>query len=71
MAAKPGIGTINISPLFNAQAIYSTVTFGLAAVAGSMIDSCLYDTVGMKDLFRMFSLLGLAGLAHFLLANTS
>lgn len=50
-----------------AQAIYNTVAFGLASIAGSMIGGYLYDTVGMKDLFRVFSLLGLAGLIIFLL----
>lgn len=50
-----------------AQAIYGTVAFGLASIAGSMIGGYLYDTVGMQDLFRMFSLLGLAGLAIFLM----
>ena len=52
-----------------AQAIYSTVAFGLASISGSMIGGYLYDTVGMQDLFRIFSLLGLAGLAIFLMAG--
>ena len=52
-----------------AQAIYSTVAFGLASIAGSMIGGYLYDTVGILVLFRIFSLLGLAGLAIFLLAG--
>ena len=50
-----------------AQAIFNTVAFGLASIAGSMIGGYLYDTVGMTGLFRVFSLLGLAGLAVFLL----
>ncbi len=69
MAAKRGIGTININSLFNAQAIYSTVTFGLASITGSMIGGYLYDNVGMQNFFRIFSLLGLAGLAIFLMAG--
>ena len=52
-----------------AQAIYSTVTFGIAAIAGSMIGGYLYDTLGMQELFRISSLLGLAGLTVFLLAG--
>jgi MFS transporter, PPP family, 3-phenylpropionic acid transporter len=52
-----------------AQAIYSTVAFGLASISGSLIGGYLYDTVGMQDLFRIFSLLGLAGLAIFLMAG--
>ena len=52
-----------------AQAIYSTVTFGLASITGSMIGGYLYDNVGMQNFFRFFSLLGLAGLAIFLMAG--
>jgi len=52
-----------------AQAIYSTVAFGLASIAGSMIGGYLYDTVGVQDLFRALSLLGLAGLVIFLVAG--
>jgi oligosaccharide:H+ symporter len=52
-----------------AQAIYSTVTFGLASITGSMIGGYLYDHVGMQNFFRFFSLLGLAGLAIFLMAG--
>jgi MFS transporter, PPP family, 3-phenylpropionic acid transporter len=52
-----------------AQAIYSTVAFGIASIAGSMIGGYLYDTAGMQALFRSLSLLGLAGLAIFLMAG--
>lgn len=52
-----------------AQAILNTVTFCLASITGSMIGGYLYDTVGVTGLFRIFSLLGLAGLAVFLLAG--
>jgi PPP family 3-phenylpropionic acid transporter len=52
-----------------AQAIYGTVAFGLASIAGSMIGGYLFDTVGMQDLFRIFSLVGLAGLTIFLMAG--
>lgn len=52
-----------------AQAIFNTVAFGLASIAGSMIGGYLYDTVSMTGLFRVFSLLGLAGLAVFLLTG--
>jgi oligosaccharide:H+ symporter len=52
-----------------AQAIYSTVTFGLASITGSMIGGYLYDNVGMQDFFRIFSLLGIAGLTIFLMAS--
>ena len=69
MAANPGIGKVNINPLFNAQAIYSTTTFGLASITGSLIGGYLYDNVGMQNFFRIFSLLGLAGLAIFLMAG--
>jgi oligosaccharide:H+ symporter len=52
-----------------AQAIYSTATFGLASISGSLIGGYLYDNVGMQNFFRIFSLLGLAGLAIFLMAG--
>ena len=52
-----------------AQAIFNSVTFGLASITGSMIGGYLYDTVGMKGLFRISSFLGLAGLTVFLLAG--
>jgi MFS family permease len=52
-----------------AQAIYSTATFGLASVTGSLIGGYLYDNVGIQNFFRIFSLLGLAGLAIFLIAG--
>jgi len=52
-----------------AQAIYSTVTFGLASITGSMIGGYLYDNVGMQNFFRIFSLLGLTGLVIFLMAR--
>jgi MFS transporter, PPP family, 3-phenylpropionic acid transporter len=52
-----------------AQAIYSTVTFGLASITGSMIGGYLYDNVGMQNFFRIFSLLGIAGLTIFLMAR--
>ena len=52
-----------------AQAIYSTATFGLASITGSLIGGYLYDNVGMQNFFRIFSLLGLAGLATFLMAS--
>ena len=52
-----------------AQAIYSTATFGLASITGSLIGGYLYDNVGMQNFFRIFSLLGLAGLAIFLMAG--
>jgi predicted MFS family arabinose efflux permease len=59
---------VNINPLFNAQAIYSTATFGLASIT-ALIGGYLYDNVGMQNFFRIFSLLGLAGLAIFLMAG--
>jgi len=34
-----------------------------------MIGGYLYDNVGMQNFFRFFSLLGLAGLAIFLMAG--
>jgi MFS family permease len=52
-----------------AQAIFNSVTFGLASITGSMIGGYLYDTVGTKGLFRISSFLGLAGLTVFLLAG--
>jgi MFS transporter, PPP family, 3-phenylpropionic acid transporter len=52
-----------------AQAIYSTITFGLASITGSMIGGYLYDNVGMQSFFRIFSLLGIAGLIIFLMAR--
>ncbi|MDP2989241.1 MAG: MFS transporter [Kiritimatiellota bacterium] len=52
-----------------AQAIFNTVAFGLASITGSMIGGYLYDTVGMTSMFRVFSLLGLVGVAVFLLAG--
>ena len=52
-----------------AQAIYSTVTFGLASITGSMIGGYLYDNVGMQNFFRIFSLVGIAGLTIFLMAT--
>ena len=52
-----------------AQAIFNTVAFGLASIAGSMIGGYLYDTVGMAALFRIFSLIGFGGLTVFFLAG--
>jgi PPP family 3-phenylpropionic acid transporter len=52
-----------------ALAIYNTVAFGLASMAGSMIGGLLYDSVGSSQMFRVFSLLGVGGLAIFLLAG--
>ena len=52
-----------------AQAIYSTATFGLASITGSLIGGYLYDNVALQNFFRIFSLLGLAGLATFLMAS--
>ena len=52
-----------------AQAIYSTVTFGLASITGSMVGGYLYDHVGLQNFFRIFSVLGIAGLTIFLLAG--
>lgn len=52
-----------------AQAVFSTVSFGLASITGSLLGGYLYDTAGMTSLFRVFSLLTLTGLAVFSLAR--
>lgn len=48
-----------------AQAIFNVVSFGLASVAGALIGGYIYDTLGMAALFRIFSLVTVAGLLLF------
>jgi PPP family 3-phenylpropionic acid transporter len=50
-----------------AQALYNTVTFGLASIAGSLLGGYLYDYAGISNLFRVTAILALAGLGLFLL----
>ncbi len=53
-----GLGT-------TAQAVFTTVAFGLASIAGSLAGGSFYDSVGMMVLFRIMSVVALAGLALF------
>ncbi|MGE5139411.1 MAG: MFS transporter [Rudaea sp.] len=48
--------------------IFNTVVFGVAGIAGSMAGGYLFDQVGMQGLFRVVTLLALAGLGLFALA---
>ncbi len=48
--------------------IFDTVVFGLAGIAGSMTGGYLFDELGMQGLFRVVTLLAVAGLGLFVLA---
>lgn len=54
-----------------AQAIFNTVVFGLGAIAGALLGGYLLDTVGMRILFRLLTLVALAGLLVFWLIDRS
>ncbi len=47
------------------QAVFNVVSYGLAAVAGSLAGGYLYDHGGMPVLFRVFSFVTAAGLVVF------
>ena len=54
-----------------AQAIFNVVIFGLGAIVGALLGGYLFDTVGMMTLFRVLTLVALAGLLVFWLADRS
>ena len=54
-----------------AQAIFNVVIFGLGAIVGALLGGYLFDTVGMMTLFRILTLVALAGLSVFWLADRS
>lgn len=51
------------------QAIFNAVAFGLGAIIGALLGGILYDTVGMVNLFRILTLVAIAGIAIFWLGN--
>jgi PPP family 3-phenylpropionic acid transporter len=53
--APEGLGT-------TAQAVFSTVCYGLAAIVGSLGGGYLYDRIGMAGLFRTLFVVAAAGL---------
>jgi PPP family 3-phenylpropionic acid transporter len=52
-----------------AQAVFSLVTFGAGWVAGSLIAGSVYETAGIVWLFRLLTVIALAGFALFLLSR--
>lgn len=48
-----------------AQAVFSTVCYGLASIVGSLVGGYIYDKLGMLALFRILSLIAAASLAIF------
>src|SRR5574341_14159 len=46
-------------------AIFNMVCFGLASIAGSLVGGYFYDRLGMLALFRILSLIAMAGLVLF------
>lgn len=51
------------------QAIFNAVCYGVAAVVGSMVGGYLYDSSGMTNLFRIFSLVTVAGFGLFWISS--
>jgi PPP family 3-phenylpropionic acid transporter len=47
------------------QAVFNTVSYGLGAIAGSLLGGYLYDQVGMISLFRILSAMAATGLLVF------
>jgi predicted MFS family arabinose efflux permease len=54
--APAGLGT-------TAQAVFTTVSYGLAAIVGALGGGYLYDRIGMAGLFRVLFAVGVASLA--------
>ncbi|HLE51892.1 MAG TPA: MFS transporter [Anaerolineales bacterium] len=52
-----------------AQAIFNAATFGIGSIIGALLGGYLYDTVGMVNLFRILTLVAVAGLAIFWLGS--
>lgn len=48
-----------------AQSIFTSVSFGLASIIGSLLGGYIYDTWGMPTMFRFFSLIVIIGLIVF------
>lgn len=60
--APAGLGT-------TAQAIFSTVSFGLSSLAGALLGGYVYDMAGLRVLFRILSGVTLAGFVLLALAS--
>lgn len=60
--APKGLGT-------TAQAIFNTVSFGLASIIGSLLGGYFYDTLGMSAMFGFFSLIAIFGLFVFYVSD--
>lgn len=54
-----------------AQSIFSSVSFGLASIVGSMLGGYFYDTWGMPAMFRFLSLVVVIGFFVFYLSDKS
>jgi PPP family 3-phenylpropionic acid transporter len=52
-----------------AQSIFTSVSFGLASIIGSLLGGYFYDTWGMSAMFRSFSLIAFFGLLIFYLSD--
>jgi MFS family permease len=48
-----------------AQSIFTSISYGLAAIVGSLLGGYFYDTWGMTAMFRSFSLIAIFGLFIF------
>ncbi len=51
------------------QAIFSTISYGLGSIAGSMVGGIMYDTVGMIAMFRILSVLAMGAFVVFRMAS--
>jgi PPP family 3-phenylpropionic acid transporter len=52
-----------------AQSVYNLVSFGIGAIAGSMVGGYLYETAGISWLFRLLSIIVLAAFVFLLLSQ--
>jgi MFS family permease len=52
-----------------AQSIFTSVSYGLAAIMGSLIGGYFYDNWGMPAMFRFFCLIAIFGLFIFSVGN--
>lgn len=53
------------------QAIFTTISYGMGPIIGTLISGYFYDTVGMATLFRILSVITIIGLSVFLFASKS
>ncbi|MEE8567573.1 MAG: MFS transporter, partial [Anaerolineales bacterium] len=51
------------------QAIFTTISYGIGPIIGTLIGGYFYDTVGIATLFRILSVITIVGLSVFLFAS--